>query len=118
MLFRSVEYAKSRAIPFPSIKFDSITDKQVSVFADESSATTPTIIFLAPVKNYNYDAKFDPKKEFKTTYTTTKFIYNNKDVKKLSGLIRQNIIDNKNLMFDAIRNKIEQKHKQLKKPNR
>ncbi|MFA6991090.1 MAG: hypothetical protein WC192_03485 [Candidatus Babeliales bacterium] len=116
-LQQTVEYAKSRGIPFPSIKFDSITEKQVSVFADEGNTTAPTIIFLAPVKNYNYDAKFDPEKEFKTTYTTTKFIYNSKDVKKLSGLIRQNIIDNKSLIFDAIRNKIEQKHKRLRKHN-
>lgn len=110
-LQKTVDYTKSRGIPFPSIKFDSITDKQVSVFANENDASTPTIIFLVPVKNKNYDANFDPEKEFKTTYATTKFIYNSKDVKKLSGLIRQNIIDNKSLFFDAIRNKIKQKQK-------
>ncbi len=116
-LKKTVDYAKSRGIPFPKINFDSITEKQINVFADKDNVSAPTIIFLAPVKNYNYDAKFDPKKEFNTTYTTTKFIYNSKDVKKLSGLVKQNIIDNKNLIFDAIKNKIEQKHKYLQKSN-
>ncbi len=112
-LQKAVEYAKSRGIPLPKIDFNSITDKQVSVFTDESNAATPTIIFLAPVKNTNYDAKFDPKNEMKTTYDTSKFIYNSKDVKKMSGLIRQNIIDNQKLIFDAIRHKIEQKRGRL-----
>lgn len=110
-LQKAVKYAESRKIPLPKIEFDSITNKQVSVFTDENNKTTPTIVFLAPIKNEHYDAKFDPEKEFKTTYATTKFIYNSNDVKKLSGLVRQNIIDNKKQIFDAIRNKIEQKRK-------
>jgi phospholipase A2 len=108
-LQKAVEYAKARGIPLPNIELDSITDKQVTVFADESNVEAPTIIFLAPVKNTNYDAKFDPKDEIGTTYDTTKFFYKGKDVTKLSGLIRQNIIDNKNQIFDAIRRRIELK---------
>jgi phospholipase A2 len=110
-LSQSVKYAKSKGIPLPKIDFSAITRRQVNVFADNEGTKAPTVIFLAPVKNKNYDPKFDPEKTMGKAYATEKFVYKGRDVEKLSGLIRQNIVDNKRKILDAIRNKIEQKLK-------
>lgn len=105
---KAVSMIKKRNIPFPDIDLESITSKQVSAFFDDEDSDAPAVIFLAPVKNDKF-SNFDPEKLMGSTYATTKFIYKANDVKKMINLIKQNIVDNKELFYKIIRQKIEQK---------
>lgn len=106
----AIKDAEAKGFYYDSIDYAAIVDKQINVIPGRDH-DTPTILFMAPAKNETYDSHFDPKKEFGTTYNTKNFFYKANDVKKLSGLVRQNVIDNKDLILNAIKAKIEQKRR-------
>ncbi|KKQ33019.1 MAG: hypothetical protein US49_C0003G0047 [candidate division TM6 bacterium GW2011_GWF2_37_49] len=100
-----VKYTQANRIPFPQITFDFLTKNQVNLFSDKKNANVPIVIYLAPVKNKKFNSSYDPKKEYPSTF---KFIYTPEEIKNLKGVMRQNIIDHKDKIIDAIRQKIEQ----------
>ncbi|MFA6527126.1 MAG: hypothetical protein WCT20_01750 [Candidatus Babeliales bacterium] len=108
-----IKIANSLGVHFDPIHFDEVASHQLSVIKGKEGTSAPTIIFVPPVKNEHFDPTFDPKKELRLSYPIFKFRYTPEEINKLSGLLRQNIIDNKDLIMNAIREKIEQKHKSL-----
>lgn len=91
----------------PPIDYARAVKNPISVFSAPEDPTAPTIIYVAPIKNDRYDKHFDPKKEMKKRYSSSRFIYNQEDINKFAGLILFNILDNKQLILNAIKEKIE-----------
>ena len=106
-LKKSEEHARNLGLKFPHVDYTGITDRPVTVFAD-SDPKTPIVIYVVPVKNRRIN-NFDPATEFSTTYATVKFSYSKRDAERLIDLVRLNISDNKEIILDAIRKKIDQK---------
>lgn len=131
-LKKAENYFRQIGQAFPSIDYTDITSRPVSIFTNEADPACPTLIYVIPVKNSKYseivNAKAvrkknvkpkenDPAKLFPTTYSITKFTYTREDVEWLSGLVRFNINDNKEDIFEAIKQKIKQKQELLKQRN-
>jgi hypothetical protein len=102
------EYAREKGHPFPKIDYTGITKKAVSVFADSDPAT-PIVIYVLPIKNEKHPELGDPEKEFQTTYQTSYFRYSKKDAERLIDLVRSHVVENKEVIFEAIKQKINQK---------
>jgi len=103
------EYARAHRLSFPEIDYRGLTERFISVFDNKNDPECPTIIYLIPVKNDKYDSTFDPALLFDTTYATTKFSFTRPQIEKLIGLVRQSVIDNKEIIIKAIKDKIEMK---------
>ena len=116
-----IDMANDEGVLFEQIDFEKIANQPISIIKGKAGTKAPTILFIPPVKNEKIDPNFDPKDAFeKPTYDTTKFIYAAEDIKKLSGVLRQNIIDNKSLIFTTIKEIIEQKRRNVlwERPNK
>ena len=113
-LQKAEAYMKEKGYPFPRIDYTDITKKAVNLFIDKDPAV-PVVIYIVPVKNSRLPELGDPEKEFYTVYQTTNFSYKRKDAERLIDLVRSNIVDNKELIMDAIKQKINQKMEKIAK---
>lgn len=109
-----INVAEGKGFHFDPIDFKAIAKKPVSLINGKEG--TPQIIFMVPTKNQHFDPFFNPEKAFKgDSFHTLKFNYSADEIKKLSGVVRQNIIENKNVIIHAIKSiiskKMEQRHK-------
>ncbi len=104
---KAVKELTNLGYSLPPIDFKRAVTDPISIFSDPQNPEVPTIIYVAPIKNDRYDKNFDPKKEMEVRYATERFIYNVKDINKFAGLLIFNILDNQELIFKAIKEKIE-----------
>ena len=109
-LRKAEKHAREMGWPFPQIDYTDITKKAVTVFV-ESDPATPIVIYVPPVKILRHAELGDPEVEFTQTYKTSGFSYSKADAERLIDIVRYNIIDNKDIIIDAIKQKIDQKIK-------
>jgi len=95
-------------LKFPRIDYTHITQRAVNVFTD-ADPETPIIVYVIPAKNNNRPEFGDPETYFASTYATANFSYSRAHAERLIDLMRYNIIDNKDIIVDAIKQKINQK---------
>lgn len=100
---------RSQGLPFPVIDYSGITTHPVNIFVDPLDPRAPVVIYMLPTKDDMYDPSFDPAKEFMTTYETEHFSYAVKDIEKLVGLIKFNIVSHKNDLVRAIKARLSSK---------
>lgn len=107
-LRKAEQDARKKGMSFPKINYTNITKKAVNVFSD-TDPKTPIVIYIVPTKNVRHPELGDPEKEFATTYKTLNFTFSEYDAKRLIDIICYNIDDNKELIINAIKQKINQK---------
>jgi hypothetical protein len=107
-LEKAAQYAQEHNCLFPSIDNTKISMQAVQVFMDDNPEA-PIIIYVVPTKVANHPELGDPAIEFETVYKTTRFTYSQDDAARLIDLVRLNIIDNKEVIIEAIKQKINQK---------
>ena len=102
-LKRAEYYARMHNYPFPIIDYTEIENQLISVFQD-SDPDTPTIIYIPLLKNMLYNAKFDPSYYlgFSRYLHTFNLYYTKEQAQELSGLLEFTIINQKNLIKDAL----------------
>ena len=103
-------YFKEKNIPFPPIDYEKINNV-VTVFKDPNSIA-PTIIYFPLVKNNRYSKDFDPKNCPGDACNTFNFTYNTMVIDLLSGLAEFAVMDNKNIILDAIKDIVRKKNSQ------
>lgn len=109
-LRKAENHIRKLGLAFPKIDYTGITTQAVHVFVDADPGT-PIVLYVVPVKNVQHTDLGDPAKEFQTTYQTSNFKYSKRDAERLIDLMRYNIVDNKEMIIDAIKQKINQKMK-------
>lgn len=108
-LRKAEKHMHELGIPFPPINYTNITKKAVTVFSD-SDPNIPIVMYVVPVKNAHHPELGDPEKEFTSTYKTANFSYSKRDAERLIDIVRYNVIDNKEIIVNAIKKKINQKN--------
>lgn len=97
-----------QGIQLPPINLRNIK-QPISVFADPDNSYVPTIIYIVPTKESEYDPSFDPAKEFSTTYNVANFAYNKEAIDKMTGLIRYTIAKNRESIYQSIKDTLAKK---------
>lgn len=107
-LQKNEQYALEHGYSFPHIDSAKISHKAVQVFTD-NNPDTPIIIYVVPTKLANHPELGDPEAEFPSVYKTTNFSYSKRDAERLIDLVRLTVTENKDVIIDAIRHKVNQK---------
>lgn len=84
------EYAEREGIAFPPISYTGIGKKPVSVFVDEKNPDAPVVIYFPN----------------QVSFPTTKNRYTEKEFDLLSNSMEKAVIDNKNVIINAIKNRL------------
>jgi cytosolic phospholipase A2 len=100
---------QSRGLPFPNIDFNNINKKAITVIADDKNTNAPIIIYLPAVKNEKHPEWGDLASEVLTTFASANFTYSKKDYERLIKIVRANVVDNKDKIIEAIKQKVAQK---------
>lgn len=87
---------------------EKIKNNTVLIFENLTDKNIPTIIYFALKQNIKFNSTFDPIKETKDGFCNTfNFQYSNKEFDLLSGLLKYNVIENKEKIINAIERKIQ-----------
>ncbi len=106
--FKKAEaHIRTEGWPFPPIDYTKLGKQPVTVFQDTSNPTVPTVIYYVPMRDSTAPTALDPAKEFLTTYKTSNFSYTRRDIDRLMGLIRTNIISSKEQLYAAINERVQ-----------
>lgn len=102
-LKRAETEIKKLSLPFPHIDYEGISQRPMSIFVDPLDKRAPIVVYIIPVKQANFDARFDPAAEFNGTYFTGKFDYNDHDAANLIGLVKHIVATNADKILDLIK---------------
>ncbi|MDQ5941145.1 MAG: cytosolic phospholipase [Candidatus Dependentiae bacterium] len=80
------------------------------VYWPSFDAKTPSVIHIGLYKNENFSTTYDPRKTAETK--TFNFWYTTTQAQQLMGLMKQTIVDHKELFVMAIENAVEKKQKE------
>ncbi len=107
-------FAETHHLNFPPIDYTNLTKRFISVFDNKNDPRCPTVIYMVPVKNEKFNTTFDPAKSLDTTYATSKFVFTKAQIEKLSGLVRKSVVDSKEKLIQAIKEKVRIKKEAAK----
>lgn len=108
-LHKAYDYVVQEGLPFPKIEHNNVRKNEINVFFDPENPKVPLIIYIPVFKNKSHPEFPDPEVEFFTTYNTGNFSYPKHMCQRLIDLVACNVFDNKDLILDAIKLKIDQK---------
>ena len=107
----AADYAKRHKLKFPTISYDGIEKRLISVFADDDPKT-PAIIYIPRIANPAYSKTFDPSKCVNSgKCSTLNFAYSKDLFKELVGLPAATIKQNEGAIRSIIKMRVASKKK-------
>lgn len=96
-------------IDFPKFNVVAAANKKCSVFYTKNNPNIPMIICLPLIKNESYSKDFDPRKVLREGghLDTFNFVYTKEQSKQLIGLTKANMLESKDIIKSAIKDRIE-----------
>ena len=108
-LHKAVTYFKQRGIKLPHIDYEKIKYTTCSVFKDYNDPTVPVIIYMPLIKNDRFSASFNPAHCLDTFCATFNFNYQKNEAQLIADLAEYNVIANKTLLSNTIKEVIAKK---------
>ena len=100
-LQQAAKQAKQRGDKFPPIDFNKACINLISIFKDENDSNCPIIVYMPLLKNTTYAKYFNP--QMTKFCGTTNFNYSKQQAELLTGLPEYVMIQNKEIIWDLIR---------------
>lgn len=109
-LRKAYEYVIKKGFPFPKIDENKIVKNSINVFFDRNNPKAPLVIYIPVYANEAHPELPNPEVAFFNMYNTSHFSYSKSSCENLINLVCYNIVENKDVIFNALNLKIEQKH--------
>ncbi len=110
-LRRAVEYAQRKGIALPTIDYEHIHERVVSIFKDEQDYSKPIIVYFPRIKNDHYSTLFDPERCIESDYCNTfNFNYTAEQISLLQGLVEFTLKEQQGCINTLIRELLTKKY--------